>query len=763
MSRLNILHWSIAGKLLFAFGLGGAVIGLLFMAASVIGAARINQDNLQLYVTETTNRKQERVRVAFEALLVEIERVLFSEEANRIFFDAFVHRNDISAANYLRDTFLPTRPDVLVGAWLLNLRDGRVVAQAVGEGKSLPFDNPDQRESEAYKTARTLNLTLNPRGLVIINRLRADGHQVPLLELIEIVVDRNGRAAGYVVVAIDAEALFYSLLRDDNRIGVYSFLVVPDGSTYLAHPETRSQHTISLDSFGVQRALARSVSTPRTYTVGTGSNRREVIGYYQNVELLGQRFILVTELEQRQIMGQILRYGQEIAFPLLLGSGLLIGLLTLLMNALLTPPIQDVTGALRTMLRGGMDAPVRGSKRHDEVGELVNAFIETRHQIRQFTTTMEQRLKERDRDMRVTQDISRAITEERNLQMLMDKVVNLIVENFPAIYHAQIFLVDTQGFAVLRASTGEPGKALLASGHRLEVGSVSVIGQVVEQGQVIIARDAALSDVHRRNEFLPDTRAELAIPLRAGEIVIGALDVQSKQRDSFDPDLVNVLQTLAGQVSIALENVRLYEESQRQLAAIDQQRRTAARQDWRTYFNANRQTELVVNAGNKTEYDFTPLRQQALAEGKTAVGEITPHRTVPFVVPVQLRGETLGVLDCEVPERDFRYDRVLLAEELINRLAVSLDNARLFQESQQAAERERMVNQISAKITGETNIEAILHTTLREVGMALRTPQVAVRLHLPALEPRHLPQTNGAEPETDVPDETPSETEIVVE
>jgi hypothetical protein len=90
-----------------------------------------------------------------------------------------------------------------------------------------------------------------------------------------------------------------------------------------------------------------------------------------------------------------------------------------------------------------------------------------------------------------------------------------LLERFESIYHAQIFLIDGS-YAVLKASTGEAGEQLFARGHRLSVGSLSVIGQVTQQNQTIIARDTATSEVHRRNEFLQETRAELAIPMRLG-------------------------------------------------------------------------------------------------------------------------------------------------------------------------------------------------------------------------------------------------------
>jgi GAF domain-containing protein len=312
----------------------------------------------------------------------------------------------------------------------------------------------------------------------------------------------------------------------------------------------------------------------------------------------------------------------------------------------------------------------------------------------------------------------------------MNQVVQLIIEKFPNIYHAQIFLLDVdRRYAVLRASTGAPGRLLLARGHRLEVGSVSVIGQVVEQRQTVVARDTTTSAVHKRNEFLPETRAELAIPLRVGEQVIGALDVQSKQSDSFSDDEITVLQIMADQVAVALENARLYQESVRRLEEVDRANRQATTHTWQEYIYGQRQRHLNSESGVATGEDLSELRRRAIAQGKPVIGEATQQGITPIAVPIQLRGQTLGAVEWELPTADLDDNKLALAQELANRLAVSLDNARLFQESQRAAERERVVSAIAAKLTPQTEINDILQTAVREVGQVLRAPQVTIRLH----------------------------------
>src|SRR4029079_7442790 len=127
--------------------------------------------------------------------------------------------------------------------------------------------------------------------------------------------------------------------------------------------------------------------------------------------------------------------------------------------------------------------------------------------------------------------------------------------------------------------------------------------------------------------------------------------------------------------------------------------------------------------------DLSALRKQAIQQNRIVVGSLTTNLTVPIAVPVQLRGQTLGAVEWEIPANDLDENKLQLAQELANRLAVSLDNARLFQESQRAAERERVVNNIAARLTPQTEIADILQTAVREVGQALRAPQVSIRLH----------------------------------
>jgi signal transduction histidine kinase/DNA-binding response OmpR family regulator len=156
--------------------------------------------------------------------------------------------------------------------------------------------------------------------------------------------------------------------------------------------------------------------------------------------------------------------------------------------------------------------------------------------------------------------VSRAATSILQQDKLLSSVVALIRDHF-AYYHAQVYLLDpAERWAILEASTGETGQKLLSRGHALEVGGDSLVGKATFTAQPKYADNRNDGQLSRENRELAETRSQLAIPLRIGGRVIGALDVHSKEASAFGPDDIAVLSTLADQLAVAIENARLYQE-----------------------------------------------------------------------------------------------------------------------------------------------------------------------------------------------------------
>ncbi|MCP4537971.1 MAG: GAF domain-containing protein [Chloroflexi bacterium] len=162
--------------------------------------------------------------------------------------------------------------------------------------------------------------------------------------------------------------------------------------------------------------------------------------------------------------------------------------------------------------------------------------------------------------------VGRSITSILDMDALLNTTVDVICDEF-GFYYAGVFLVDeTNEWAILRAGRGDAGAAMVASEHKLKVDGHSMIGAATGRRKVRIAFDVGEEPVHFKNPHLPDTRSEMALPLIAGNEVIGALTVQSIEEAAFSDDDVTVLQTMADQLAIAIHNARLHLQNQKLLA-----------------------------------------------------------------------------------------------------------------------------------------------------------------------------------------------------
>lgn len=364
---------------------------------------------------------------------------------------------------------------------------------------------------------------------------------------------------------------------------------------------------------------------------------------------------------------------------------------------------------------------------------------------------LNQALAERLKLAELTTEITQRISGRSALDEVLSEAVEGIVANYPDIYHAQIFLVENAGLrARLAASTGEIGQQLLARGHSLEVGSRSVIGSVTGEGRPVVARasSGATATIHRRNEYLLETRVEAALPLRSGDRVIGALDLQSRLPDAFPERDLPMFQTLADQLAIAIDNARLFEETQSRLAenrslleqnqhALREVERYAARltgQAWTQFIEGRMSSDglsLDLAHGTvETKAAWLPALDQAAAEGVLVQQRENGHLHV--AVPLRVRGLTLGAMAFQVPGIDaLSAEDAALAQTVGDRLGIALENARLFDESQRAAQRQALINQVSTQLQGSTNVEATLRAAAHSLQTTLGAGRVAIRLGQP--------------------------------
>jgi PAS domain S-box-containing protein len=180
-------------------------------------------------------------------------------------------------------------------------------------------------------------------------------------------------------------------------------------------------------------------------------------------------------------------------------------------------------------------------------------------------------VRQRAAQLEATSEVSRRIISILDLDELLDQVVELI-QQILGYYHVHIFLIDfTSGEAVFQSGAGEVGRLIAEQGGvRFKVGEQGIIGWVAGTGQSLLVNDVSKDPRYVPNEALPETRSELAVPLKIGERVIGLLDVQSGELDAFAAEDIAILQTLGDQVAIAIENARLYKELTRSAQELEQ-------------------------------------------------------------------------------------------------------------------------------------------------------------------------------------------------
>ncbi len=310
--------------------------------------------------------------------------------------------------------------------------------------------------------------------------------------------------------------------------------------------------------------------------------------------------------------------------------------------------------------------------------------------------------------------VARRAAEIRDLEALLTETVRLISDRF-GFYHAGVFLIDEAGeYAVLRAASSEGGQRMLARGHRLAVGRVGIVGYVAGTGKPRIALDVGADAVFFDNPDLPLTRSEMALPLKVGERVIGVLDVQSVEAAAFTDEDVAVLQTMADQIAMAIENARLLEESRRSMEELERLYGERTREAWES-LAATR--PLVYRY---TGVDVEPLPSPVPAAG----GEDGRH----LEVPIRLWGQAIGSIRLRRTEEQplWSPEERRLAEEIGEQIALALENARLIAETESRAARERMLAEMAARLTRSLDLDALLDTAVRELARLPEVAEVAV-------------------------------------
>ncbi|RLD11343.1 MAG: hypothetical protein DRI56_01235 [Chloroflexota bacterium] len=373
--------------------------------------------------------------------------------------------------------------------------------------------------------------------------------------------------------------------------------------------------------------------------------------------------------------------------------------------------------------------------RKDEIGTLAQAFNQMTTQLRELISGLEERVLERTKELEqhssyleASAAVSRAATSIINTDQLAQEVVELIQERFD-LYYVGLFIVDeTNEWAILQAGTGEAGRQMLLEKHRLKIGGESMIGQCVAQSEAHIALDIGEEAVHFDNPYLPETRSEGALPLRSRGQVLGALTVQSVEEAAFDKEAITVLQTMADQIAVALNNAQLLTEANTALEAERRAYGELSHQAWTNMLHSR--TDWGYDFENmsllKAQGNWSNEMRQAEETGKSILSD----DETSLAIPIEIRGHVLGVLnfDKDNPEEHWTLEEQALLESLTKELGQALESARLYQDTQRSAAQGRIASEITTHMRETLDIETVLKTAVSDISEALGLAALDVQL-----------------------------------
>ncbi|MGQ9681068.1 MAG: SpoIIE family protein phosphatase [Anaerolineae bacterium] len=352
----------------------------------------------------------------------------------------------------------------------------------------------------------------------------------------------------------------------------------------------------------------------------------------------------------------------------------------------------------------------------------------------------------RARQIATVGEVGRRVTAVMGMERLFTGVADLVREAL-GYYHVNLFTADAQTGALTFVASTSP--LAQERGIAVEPGK-GLIGWAAQTGEVLVVKDVAADPRYLPGEGMENTRSEAVVPLKIDERLVGVLDVQSDRPDAFSPDDIFVLQTLADQVAIAVEDARLYraEKARRQLA--DTLRETAValtssleirallelvlthlqrvlRYDAAAILEAT-DGHYCLEAGRGAPYaaiDSCLTRQQDAElqrlqmEQVPIVFEGPGGRGRSLAVPLLAKGRLTGALLLERWGEGAGYsqEEIQVATTFASQAAAAFENARLYAAQQEEARVSTALLRVAEALANLTRIDDVLDAVISLVPL----------------------------------------------
>lgn len=457
-----------------------------------------------------------------------------------------------------------------------------------------------------------------------------------------------------------------------------------------------------------------------------------IIGAYRWLPEL--QMVLLAEQDQAEAFRPIYTT-LALNLTIALVSVLLTVIISLYIIQSIANPLTDLAETVTQIAAGDINRQV-DVERHDEIGNVAEAFNSMTQQFRELIDHLEQRVADRTKRLEIVAALGERLTAILNLEQLLVELVNQVKNRF-GYYYVHVYLVDAnRQNLVMTAGSGEIGHQIKAQQPQIPLeATTSLIAQAARTGEVVRRDDVQQMTDWSANPLLPDTRSDMVVPIILEGQVVGVLEVQDDKVAGFDDSDAALLRSLANQVAVAIRNARLFADVEAMLNEAQAIQEKYTSQAW----------HKVRRMPHRGQYDYHPsdrskpqeevvqqLAEAALQRDQPAFVSLNDDSPAQIVSPIRFREAVVGTLQLHSPPDRLIWseDDLLVIEAVVDQLGQMAENLRLFEETRERAAQEQTVREIAERMQTATDLAELTKIVADELGQRLSLAYVGVELGL---------------------------------